>query len=37
MDTTLSYVTKMMVKFRYDSDLYVFWRNVYNCLKGETK
>ena len=30
----LSYTKRMLVKFRNDLDLYIFWRNVYNSLKG---
>lgn len=27
------YVIKQMVKYRWDADLYVFWRNVYKNIR----
>lgn len=29
------YIIQMMLKFRWDSNMYIFWRNVYsNKIKG---
>lgn len=27
------YVIKQMVRFRWDTDLYIFWRNVYKNIR----
>ena len=34
-EETFSYITKQLVRFRYDPDLYIFWRNVYDAFKKE--